>query len=118
MGAFFYLLSAKDENKKKRVDFFFETIVKQYLERNGHNLNKSKTIILTKNDDINDSNGIQESNNCCIGGGKSNKKRNNLNIIFLGEKGVRKTTIIKIILGDNINIKYEQTKCYKKWIYM
>lgn len=117
MGAFFYLLSAKDENKKKRVDFFFETIVKQYLERNGHNLNKSKTIILTKND-VNDSNGIQESNNCCIGGGKSNKKRNNLNIIFLGEKGVGKTTIIKTILGDDTNVKYEETKNITKNKYI
>ena len=104
-GAYFYLLSAKDDNYKQKVDFFFKNIVKLYLNKNEKNILKMPTIRLTQFD----VNTIQESNNSCCAGGKLNKNQNSLKTIFIGDKKVGKTNIIKSILGQKINKKYEHT---------
>ena len=105
LGAFFYLLSAKDENARQKIEFFFESIVKEYLNKNKIKIQKVPTIRITQFD----TNSFEESNKSCCGGGKSNKKKNSLKIIFIGEKKVGKTNIIKSLLGQKINKKYEHT---------
>lgn len=114
IGAYFYLVSAKDENGKQNLDFFFENIVKKYLNGNKNKFEKTSTIRITQFD----LNKIDESNNSCCGGGKLNKNQKSLNIIFIGEKKVGKTNIIKSLLRQKINEKYEHTHGTKKNKYI
>ena len=102
MGAYFYLISAKDENAKTKLDFYFETISKHYLDKNKNRMVKMPTIKITQLDTYK----IQESDDSCCMGGNTNKKQNSLKMIFLGEKKVGKTNIIKSILGQQINKQY------------
>ena len=116
-GAIFSLVSAKAN--KLGLDKFINQLVDAYL-------NKGKPIIKNKDDNIiklKDKNDLNDKNNnsggCCSGGNKKIKqkkyeyivKHNNgcINAVFLGDKGVGKTSIINRIEGKEVNKNEEHT---------
>lgn len=118
-GAYFSLLSAKED--KKGIDNYFEELVKQYLKSYIYEYvlidEKDKDSIIKIKQS---SNKIDKDGTCC-GGKNENKKKEKkeVNIIFLGAKGVGKSNIIDIISGKEINNIYEHTKdiCTITFIY-
>ena len=116
-GAIFSLISAKQN--KAALDKFIDKLVDAYLEKNKgkiYNENTNVNVKLNNQKDLNKNNG----GSCCSGG--SNKirqkkyefiKKNyegNITSVFLGDKGVGKTSIIKRIKGEEININEEHTE--------
>ena len=107
-GAFFSLVTAKEN--KVSIDRFIENLLREYLKKIGlksGNFNEEKnTIKLEANkngDNIKD-------DGCC--GGKKKKKKNEkgcINSIFLGDRGVGKTSLIKRVGGKEFNEKEEHT---------
>ena len=107
-GAFFSLVTAKEN--KVSIDRFIENLLREYLKKIGlksGNFNEEKnTIKLEANkngDNIKD-------DGCC--GGKKKKKKNEkgcINSIFLGDRGVGKTSLIKRIDRKEFNEKEEHT---------
>lgn len=107
-GAYFALLSAKEENSS--IKNFFEHIIKLYLERNENQeekLFKNRSITLEEYNE----NNIEDSEGCCSNSKKDKNiiKDRNLKMIFLGENGVGKTYIVERILGKEISTQYEHT---------
>lgn len=106
-GAFFALVSAKEN--KESIDRFIETLLKAYLNKNSpkNENNVEKNTIKLEDKKIEDN---QKEDGCCMG--KKKKKKNDsdcINSIFLGEKGVGKTSLIKRIEGKEFNEKEKPT---------
>jgi small GTP-binding protein len=107
-GAYFALLSAKEENSY--IKNFFEHIIKLYLEKNENQeekLFKNRSITLEEYNE----NSIEDNEGCCSNSKKDKNviKDRNLKMIFLGENGVGKTYIVERILGKEISTQYEHT---------
>ena len=107
-GAFFSLVTAKEN--KASIDSFIENLLRTYLKKiglKGENIKEEKNTIkleANKNED-----NIKDDG-CC--GGKKKKKKNekgSINSIFLGDRGVGKTSLIKRIEGKKFNEKEEHT---------
>ena len=92
IGASFALVSAKESEKE--IVALINELISKYLEIKKFDLKSNNTIRLYSESEL----GIQ--NQCCIG---KNKKSYLFKTIFLGCKGVGKTSIIKALKG-NINI--------------
>lgn len=107
IGAIFSLISAK-ESKNEIVSLLNELISKYLILYCQDNyLNKSPTIKLI------DIKLIEEDNSqCCMGKNKNAKK---LKMVFIGCKGVGKTSIIKALKGnEDINNIQHTKKSYKE----
>ena len=114
-GAYFSLVSAKNEGDLVGINYAFEAIVKLYLGRRDNNT-RSKTIVLTE---YNSDQKEERINNCCGNAKIRNKiKEKYINIIFLGEKGVGKTSLIQGLLGQKTNEKYHHTNNIMKYKYI
>ena len=110
--AYFSLLSAKVDSPG--IESYFERIIKIYLEKNItiKKVLSSKIIKIANEDGRNRS----EKKGFCGGSGKSKKEKiyeikndDSIKIIFLGNNGVGKTSMIKAIKGLEINKEYEST---------
>ena len=110
--AHFSLLSAKVDSPG--IESYFERIIKIYLEKNItiKKVLSSKIIKIANEDGRNRS----EKKGFCGGWGKSKKEKiyeikndDSIKIIFLGNNGVGKTSMIKAIKGLEINKEYEST---------
>ena len=115
-GAIFSLLSAKEN--KDTVDLYINKLVKAYLDKNetksdekdNQNDNNGEKKIKLEQKNIN-----SEGNNnggCCGGKEKNRKKtlmKNGTNCIFLGDNGVGKTSLIKILAGKELNKNEKHT---------
>ena len=110
--AYFSLLSAKVDSPG--IESYFERIIKIYLEKNItiKKVLSSKIIKIANEDGRNRS----EKKGFCGGWGKSKKEKiyeikndDSIKIIFLGNNGVGKTSIIKAIKGLELNKEYEST---------
>ena len=122
-NAIFGLLSAKEN--KAEIDLYIENLVKEYLNSKNSKINinefeiieyREKGIILSKKQ-IED-NGYNEEG-CCGGKAKSRRKKyediikNNkgyLESIFLGSKGVGKTSLIKRIDNKDFDENEKHTE--------
>lgn len=108
-GAHFSLLSAKQD--QEGIDQFFNDIVTKFVDSIDDDFvlieapNSYRTIKLEKDIIIK----IDEKKSCC-GGDDGINKEGDLNIIFLGSKGVGKTNIIQKIRGYKITKNYIPTK--------
>lgn len=89
IGATFSLVSAKESANE--IIALFNILVEKYLEIRDFDLDSVSTIKLDTPSQIDNSEG------CCLGKGK---KEPILKMIFLGYKGVGKTSIIKAIKGN------------------
>ena len=117
-GAIFSLVSAKAN--KLGLDKFIDQLVDAYLNKGTPNTNNNdnNTIKLNNKNDFNARN--NNSGGCCSGGNKKIKQkkyeyivknRNGcINSVFLGDKGVGKTSIINRIEGKEVNINEEHTE--------
>ena len=110
--AYFSLLSPKVDSPG--IESYFERIIKIYLEKNItiKKVLSSKIIKIANEDGRNRS----EKKGFCGGWGKSKKEKiyeikndDSIKIIFLGNNGVGKTSMIKAIKGLEINKEYEST---------
>ena len=106
------MLSAKVDSPG--IESYFERIIKIYLEKNItiKKVLSSKIIKIANEDGRNRS----EKKGFCSGWGKSKKEKiyeikndDSIKIIFLGNNGVGKTSMIKAIKGLEINKEYEST---------
>ena len=115
-GAIFGLISAKQD--KNSIDAFINKLVDAYLSKNKNQINNDNKIIkLTKSKVVNNNN---SKSSCCSGGNSKTRRERydsivkNLNgcvnSVFLGNKGVGKTSIIKRIKGKDINKKESHTE--------
>ena len=110
INAYFSLISAKTD--KKGIDSYFIQIVTMYL-RKRYKLEKPQVerLKITKEKSIQK----VEKKGLCSGGKKSGKicelknDDNSINIIFLGNNGVGKTSIIKTIKGLELDKTYQPT---------
>ena len=109
--AYFSLLSPKVN--KPGIDSFFEKIISIYLEKN----NTIKQVLSSKIIKITDEEaGYKGEKKGFCGWGKNKKEKLNeykkddsIKIIFLGNNGVGKTSIIKTIKGMELKQEYEST---------
>jgi len=110
--AYFSLLSPKIDSVG--IDTYFEKIIKIYIDKN-HTI---KQILTSKIIKIEDDDGRYkvEKRGFCGGSGKSKKEKiyelkkdDSIKIIFLGNNGVGKTSIIKTIKGLELSKEYEST---------
>lgn len=118
--AIFGLISAKIN--KNSIDKLIDNLLEAYLKKNknilNNNINDNKTIKLSNRKIINNNNNSNGS--CCSGGNSKNRKKKydsivkNLNgclySVFLGDKGVGKTSIINRINGRKINKEEPHTE--------
>lgn len=112
IGAKFALISAKESAKE--IISLINDLVLKYLEDSDCDFDfdteLNSTIKLVENQ-----NGVHENNNkkeCCLG---KNKKAIKLKMVFLGCKGVGKTSIIKAMKGNkDINDLEHTKKPYKE----
>ena len=112
ISAYFSLISAK--SSKNGIDNFFKVIVTMYLKKNNklrRSLNENETIKITKEKSIK-----KEKKGLCSGGKNKTGKicelddeDKSIKIVFLGNNGVGKTSIIKTIKGLKLNKDYEPT---------
>ena len=110
ISAYFSLLSAK--SNKNGIDDFFKEIVTMYLKKNNKlRISLNETIKITKEKSIK-----KEKKGLCSGGkNKAGKicelddEDKSIKIVFLGNNGVGKTSIIKTIKGLKLNKNYEPT---------
>jgi len=119
-GAIFGLISAKDN--KIGIDKYIEKLVDAYLSK-GENIIKmgsNKTIKLELSNEENN----KKFKSCCSPGNNKIKQKKYSSIlsenkgvlysVFLGDKGVGKTSIIKRIEGNKVNPDQEHTdRIYK-----
>ena len=112
LDAYFSLLSAKVDSQG--IDLYFKKIIARYLEKKQtiKPLLTSKLIKIANKDAGNRG----EKKGFCGGRGKSKKEKmyelkndDSIKIIFLGNNGVGKTSIIKAIKGLELNKEYEST---------
>ena len=123
-GAIFALISAR--NNKSSVDKFIDKLVDAYLSKNSNTVDDNKTIRITrkhikKKDKNNNNNG-----GCCSSSNNNNKVRQRrynsiiknsngcISSVFLGDKGVGKTSIIRRIKGEKVNQNEEHTETINK----
>jgi len=110
INAYFALVSAKESGKE--INSLFNQCIEKYLNSRKANEDTNLSIRLTPN---NSSFINNQKSECCLG----NKKKKNLklNVVFLGCNGVGKTSIIKLIKGNNnINNLVHTTKISKEEI--
>ena len=111
IDAYFSLISAKSD--KKGVDNFFREIIEIYLNRNNNIIRRSTYETIK----IRNEKSIQKTGKkgFCGGGKKKGKiceldnDDKSIKIIFLGDNGVGKTSIIKTIKGLDLHKEYEPT---------
>ena len=113
IGATFTLVSAKESAKV--INDLFNQLLNKYLESQENDIDSRGTI---KIDEKIYNNEINNKKECCAG---KNKKLINLRAIFLGSKGVGKTSIIKKLKGNenfynlsHTKKEYEEKIYYKK----
>ena len=123
-GGIFGLISCKD---KIGVDLLIDKLVEAYLNKKKIlNNNDTKTIRLSKRigNNIYRTNANTSTSSCCSGDNNRRRKRYNsmlndfhgcINSVFLGDKGVGKTSIINRLRGETINEKEEHTDRIKKF---
>ena len=114
-GAIFGLISAKQD--KNSIDTLIDKLVNAYLNKNTNFNEDNKTIKLNKNQIVYNNN---SNNSCCSGGNNTIRRKRydsivqNLNgcvdSVFLGDKGVGKTSIINRIKGKDINKNESHTE--------
>jgi GTPase SAR1 family protein len=101
------------------LDKFINQLVDAYLNKGKPIIIKdNNTIKLSNKNDLNDKN--NNSGGCCSGGNKKIKQKKYeyilkyqngcINSVFLGDKGVGKTSIIKRIEGKEVNKDEEHTE--------
>lgn len=114
-NAIFALLSAKEN--KGGIHKFIGNLVDAYLAKENIDIgDDNKKIKLDAPNKINE----KSNSSCCSKGNKKDKQqryksivvesRGNLNSVFLGNKGVGKTSIINIINGKQFNNNEEHTE--------
>ena len=127
--ALFGLFSAKDSGYKEQINMFVNELLKKYLL-------KEDPTFLDKEEDNNKIKLNAENHKdleakggsgCCSGGKKKTwqKKyesilKNNdgcITSVFLGDEGVGKTSLIKIIMGEEFNQDEEHTNDIKDYLY-
>ena len=113
IGATFTLVSAKESAKE--INDLFNQLLNKYLESQENDIDSRGTIKINEKIYNNEINNKKE---CCAG---KNKKLINLRAIFLGSKGVGKTSIIKKLKGNenfynlsHTKKEYEEKIYYKK----
>ena len=123
-GGIFGLISCKD---KTGVDKLIDNLVETYINKKIiFNNNDTKTIRLSKriNSNIYRHNSTTTSSSCCSGDNNRRRKRYNsmlndfhgcINSVFLGDKGVGKTSIINRLRGEEINENEKHTEKIKKF---
>ena len=122
-GGIFGLISCKD---KIGVDKLINNLIESYLnKKKNFNYNDNETIRLSKRigSNIYRYNTNSSSSSCCSGDNKRRKRYNSMindfhgciNSVFLGDKGVGKTSIINRLRGEKINENEEHTDKIKKF---
>ena len=123
-GGIFGLISVKDN--RVGVDKFIDTLIEAYLNKKKiiNNTNDNKTIKLSRKLE-NKNNYNNTSNSSCCSVNNRKRKRTYDTIIkdfngciysvFLGEKGVGKTSIINRFRGEKINKDEEHTNKINKY---
>ena len=123
-GGIFGLISVKDN--RLGVDKFIDTLIEAYLNKKKiFNNNDNKTVKLCKKVE-NKNNYNNNSNSSCCSGGNNRKRQKKYDIIlkdfngciysvFLGDKGVGKTSIINRFRGEKINKNEEHTNKINKY---
>ena len=108
------------------MDKFVDTLIEAYLNKKKIiNNNDNKTIKLSKKIE-NKNNYNNNSNSSCCGGGNNRKRQKKYDTIlkdfngciysvFLGDKGVGKTSIINRFRGEKINKNEEHTNKINKY---
>ena len=110
IGATFALISAKESDIE--IKELINQLLLQYLDTKENDRLLSGTIKL---DDRNFTREVINKNECCLG---KKKKSIKLKAIFLGDNGVGKTSIIKILKGkENITNLAHTKKEYKENIH-
>ena len=110
IGASFSLVSAKESPNE--IVTLIDDLISKYLSQNKSELKEKKSIKL---DEKHFEQVSTKNNDCCMG---KNKKSIQLRIIFLGCKGVGKTSIIKAIKGNkDIKNIIHTKKEYKETIH-
>jgi small GTP-binding protein len=123
-GGIFGLISVKDN--RLGVDKFIDTLIEAYLNKKKiFNNNDNKTVKLCKKVE-NKNNYNNNSNSSCCSGGNNRKRQKKYDIflkdfngciysVFLGDKGVGKTSIINRFRGEKINKNEEHTNKINKY---
>ena len=125
-GGIFGLISCKD---KIGIDTLIDSLVEAYLnKKKNFNNNDAKTIRLSKrigSTNFQNNTNYSNSSSCCLGdNNRRRQKRYNsmvndfhgyINSMFLGDKGVGKTSIINRLRGENINENEKHTDKIKKY---
>ena len=123
-GAIFGLISAKQN--KAALDKFIDKLVDAYLEKNKGKTDNENVNVNVKldNQKVLNKNNDGSGGSCCSGGNSKIRQKKyefikknyegNIPSVFLGEKGVGKTSIIKRIKGEEININEEHTEDINK----
>ena len=121
-GAIFALISAR--NNKASVDKFIDNLVDAYLSKNKNRNDDNKTIRITRKH-IKKKEKNNKDGGCCSSS-NNNKVRQRkyssiiknsngyINSVFLGDKGVGKTSIIRRIKGEKVNQNEEHTETINK----
>ena len=124
-GAIFGLISAKEN--KVGLDKFIEKLVDAYLSKENINFNikENKTIKLNNNKKVGKNN--NSGGGCCSGGNNKirQKKYENIvknfkgciNSVFLGDKGVGKTSIINRLNGEKVKKDEKHTETINKFSF-
>ena len=102
IGAIFSLISAKESGQE--IISLFEELVKKYLDIKDFDDEINSSIRLN-NQSISSIN--VDKNSCCIGNGKKEIK---IKMVFLGDNGVGKTSIIKALKGSSEIQNFAHTK--------
>ena len=122
-GAIFGLISAR--NNKSSVDKFIDKLVDEYLSKNKNTNNDNKTIRITRKH-IKKKEKNNKDGGCCSSSNNNNKVRQRryssilknsngcISSVFLGDKGVGKTSIIRRIKGQKVNQNEEHTETINK----
>ena len=122
-GAIFGLISAK--NNKIGLDKFIDKLLDAYLNKNKDlNMNESQTIkIRKKTKNTNEMSNKKEGGCCSSNNNKARQRRYDsiiknsngcISSVFLGNKGVGKTSIIKRIKGEKVNQNEDHTESINK----
>ena len=121
-GAIFAIISAR--NNKASVDKFIDKLVDAYLSKNKNKNDDNKTIRITRKH-IKKKEKNNKDGGCCSSS-NNNKVRQRryssiiknsngcINSVFLGDKGVGKTSIIRRIKGEKVNQNEEHTETINK----
>ena len=113
INASFSLISAKESNIE--INSLFNELISRYLEIQDLDNELNSTIKLNRYSLRTGGEGNVNKSECCLG---KNKKSMDLQMVFIGNSGVGKTSIIRALKGiDNITNLPHTKKSYKEKIH-